>query len=165
MYCWLLKPVFLIWTEKTSWQQMTLFVTQPYLCMGRSWESPDISTPYSRLHIETLSGWAWLMKWWWLQRIVVKYLSALTTQLWPLSGVNINSDHDTGMGWGQLVTSSSANCFPWFCDFTLINLNPNLRMYSSPLVPLRLVTKKECSPTNFWAGIPSLSNISGCVSV
>ena len=77
------------------------------LCMGRSWESSDISIPYSWLHIEILSGWAWLMKWWWLRRIRLKYLSALTTQLWPLSGVNRNSDHKAAvtcdMGRGQRV--------------------------------------------------------------
>ena len=88
--------------------------------------------------------------------------------------VFISADHPAlatecwDMGRGQLVTSSSdANFyFPGCCHFSLINLNPCLRMYSSPPLLLRLCSlKRNVHPTNFRAGIPSLSNISGCVSV
>ena len=70
---------FQFFAEKTSGQQMSLFVTHLLLCMGRSWESPDISI----FHLNGDIVWgAWLMKWWRLRRISVKHYSdhpALTT--------------------------------------------------------------------------------------
>ena len=146
------KSVFPILCWENIGQQMSLFVTHLLLCMGRSWESPDISI----FHLNGDIVWgAWLMKWWRLRRISVKHYSdhpALTT---AASGkykqiITLVTSH-----WGEENSLHPHTCdiffyqdkvYVWWLNLIpsiqsnlneqLTNPSLHLRMYCSPFYSL-----------------------------